>query len=141
MPISLSVGQRLKQAGLEWVPATHDFFSIPDVDMDEKIFAMSDMTVSMEVLHGYHAITFNGAVEWALDFVFKADAVWLPTETQLRELVMARLGDRPQVILQSSIAGYVVTIVREGADGARKEIFEGVTAEDAYASALLSLLG
>ena len=45
MPISLSVGQRLKQAGLEWVPATHDFFSIPDVDMDEKIFASRESDV------------------------------------------------------------------------------------------------
>ena len=140
MPISLALGQRLKQAGLEWEPATHDYFAIPEVDMDDKVFAMSDMTVSMEVLHGYHAITFNGAVEWALDFVFKADAVWLPTETQLRELTMARLGNRPKMALQSSIGGYVVTIVRQEDDEARKEMFEGVTAEEAYASALLALL-
>lgn len=136
MPLSLQTSLKLKNAGLEWTPTTHDFFAIPDVDMDDKLFAMSDMTVSMEVLHGYHAITFNGAVEWALDFVFKADAVWLPTETQLREMILARMGDKPSLMLQTSIGGYVVTMTR----GGQKAIFEGITAEEAYAATLLSLL-
>lgn len=136
MPLSLKTSQNLKQAGLEWKPATHDFFAVPDVDMDDKFFALSDMTVTMEVLHGYHAITFNGSVEWALDFVFQTDAIWLPTETQLRELIISKLSKDSALMLQSSIGGYVVTVQNDGS----KSIFEGVTAEEAYASALLSLL-
>lgn len=136
MTISLESAIKLKQAGLTWSPKTNDFFGVPDVGMDNKVFAMSDMTVSMEVLHGYHAITFNGAVEWALDFVYKADAVWLPTESQLREMVVARLGDEPSMVLQTSIGGYVVVIKSDGS----KQVFEGITAEEAYTAALMSLL-
>ena len=136
MPLSLETSKKLKLAGLEWKPTAHDYFAVPDVDMDDRFFALSDMTVSMEVLHGFHAITFNGAVEWALDFVYQADAVWLPTETQPREMVLSRLGDEPSLSLQTSIGGYVVTITKDGS----KMIFEGISAEDAYASALLSLL-
>ena len=136
MTISLESATKLKQAGLAWTPQTNDFFAVPDVGMDDKVFAMSDMTVSMEVLNGFHAITFNGAVEWALDFVYKVDAVWLPTESQLRDMVVGRLGDEPSMVLQTSIGGYVVTINKE--DG--KQAFEGITAEEAYSAALMSLL-
>lgn len=136
MPLSLETSKKLKQAGLNWDPKTHDYFAVPDVDMDDKFFALSDMTVTMEVLHGYHAITFNGSVEWALDFVFQTDAIWLPTETQLRELIISKLGKDGSLMLQSSIGGYVATVQ----NGGSKSIFEGITAEEAYASALQSLL-
>ena len=68
--------------------------------------------------------------------MFQTDAIWLPTETQLRELIIAKLGSDASLMLQSSIGGYVVTVQKEGS----KSIFEGITAEEAYASALLSLL-
>ncbi|MEM8857543.1 MAG: pilus assembly protein CpaE [Chloroflexota bacterium] len=136
MTISLDTAIKLKQAGLAWTPQTHDFFAIPDVEMDEKIFAMSDMTVSMEVLDGYQAITFNGAVEWALDFIYKSDAIWLPTESQLRNLLVSYLGAEPKMMLQTSIGGYVVTITHQDS----RQPFEGITAEEAYAAAILATL-
>lgn len=135
MHLSLKTAQKLKAAGVEWKPATHDFFAIPDVDMDDRIFALSDMTISMEVLDGYHAITFVGSVEWALDFIYHSDAVWLPTESQLRELIVGRLGDSPALTLQTSIGGYVVTVKT----GSERKVFEGVTAIEAYAAALLAI--
>ncbi|MEM9776669.1 MAG: pilus assembly protein CpaE [Chloroflexota bacterium] len=136
MTISIETATKLKRAGLAWTPKTNDFFAVPDVGMDDKVFAMSDMTVTMEVLNGYQAITFNGAVEWALDFVYKVDAVWLPNESQMREMVIERLGSEPSMILQTSIGGYVVTI----GDGKSKQVFEGITAEETYAAVLISLL-
>lgn len=136
MHLSLEIGQELKRAGLVWKPVTHDFFAIPDVEMDDKVFALSDMTISMEVLHGYHAITFVGSVEWALDFVYHADAVWLPTESQLRQMIVDRLGENPSMSLQTSIGGYVVTINTASS----RQVFEGISAIEAYAAALLALL-
>ena len=135
MHLSLDTAQKLKSAGIEWKPATHDFFAIPDVDMDDRVFALSDMTVSMEVLDGYKAITFVGSVEWALDFIYHSDAVWLPTESQLRELIIAQLSDQPSLSLQTSIGGYVVTVETETG----RKVFEGVTALEAYAAALLAI--
>ncbi|MFT5194844.1 MAG: hypothetical protein ACI9EW_001299 [Cellvibrionaceae bacterium] len=136
MHLTLETAQQLKKAGIDWKPLTHDFFSIPDVEMDDKVFALSDMTISMEVLHGYHAITFVGSVEWALDFVYHSDAVWLPTESQLRNMIVSRLGDAPSMMLQTSIGGYVVTLKSESG----RRMFEGATAIEAYAAALLGLL-
>lgn len=136
MYLSLDTAQKLKAVGIVWEPTTHDFFAIPDVDMDDRVFALSDMTVSLEVLDGYRAITFVGAVEWALDFIYHADAVWLPTESQLRELIVAQLGDHPSLSLQTSIGGYVATIERD----AKRQVYEGVNAIEAYAATLLALV-
>ncbi|MFK7801863.1 MAG: pilus assembly protein CpaE [Anaerolineae bacterium] len=136
MQLALKTAQKLKTAGIDWEPKTHDFFAMPDVDMDDRVFALSDMTISMEVLHGYHAITFVGSVEWALDFVYHSDAVWLPTESQLREMIVSRLEEGSTMTLQTSIGGYVITIDT----GSSRSLFEGVTAIEAYAAALLGML-
>jgi len=136
MPLALEIAKNLKSAGIDWKPQTHDFFAIPDVEMDERVFALSDMTISMEVLHGYHAITFVGSVEWALDFVYHSDAVWLPTESQLREMLVALLEDGGTMTLQTSIGGYVVTI----ASGGSRKVFEGASASEASAAALLGII-
>ena len=76
-------------------------------------------------------ISFNGAVEWSLDYVLSAESVWLPSESQLRD---ALGGDF--VELTSSEDGYVCSIRRDG------EIvdFEAAAAPEAYARALLAVL-
>ncbi len=136
MQLALTTAQKLKAAGIEWQPKTHDFFAIPDVEMDERVFALSDMTISMEVLDGYHAITFVGSVEWALDFIYHSDAVWLPTESQLREMIVNRMKEGGTMTLQTSIGGYVVTLNDESS----QKLFEGVSAIEAYAAALMGML-
>lgn len=90
--ISLELAQRLKSAGLVWAPRLHDHFVIPDVGMDERSFVLTDILVGMEIVDGRPVFTFNGAVEWALDYVLQTEAVWLPTEAQLRQQLQTWLG-------------------------------------------------
>jgi hypothetical protein len=71
---------------------------------------------------------FNGTTEWALDSVAKDDALWLPLEHQLRDL----LGSS----FRSLSAGFVVEAVIDG----EPQRFEADVAADAYARALLRLL-
>ncbi len=136
--LSLTLAEELKKAGLPWTPAKLDFFAIPERGLDDGVYVISDMTVLVEVLKGQLAVTFHGAVEWALDHMLIADLVWLPTETQLREQLEQRLVGEPEPVLQLSSA----------ADGYRCEIhfrgerldFEAFGASEAYALALLHLL-
>lgn len=58
---------------------------LPGKDMDEDVFIVSDMTIQVHEFPGGRVIGFNGTTEWALDSVEQQDAVWLPSETQLRE--------------------------------------------------------
>ena len=135
--ISLTSARELKERGLVWRPSLHDFFAIPDSDLD-RIFVVSDMMIDVQQLFGREIITFNGAVEWSLDNIMMADALWMPTEAQLRELVQSRLakdaGASLQVLNQGGEYRCQVT------DGEATTIFEASEASDAYARALLHLL-
>jgi hypothetical protein len=136
--ISLTLGQQLKDAGLAWTPAENDFFAIPDRNLDEAVFVISDMIVLLERMHGQLAVTFHGSVEWALDHVMVAELVWLPTEAQLRTALEQRLLGEPSPALQLTVTpdGYVCTIHFRGEALA----FEAFGAGEAYAAALLHLL-
>ena len=89
--LSLSMAQQLKEAGLSWTPALHDFFAIPDRGFDDEVFVISNMFSNVEWLRGHLAVTFQGSVEWALDHIMVTELVWLPTEAQLREELEKRL--------------------------------------------------
>ena len=80
--LSADIAQALQRAGLRWEPRVHDRFIIPDRDLDGKVFALNDLSTEFGPLQ---AITFNGAVEWSLDWILSEEVVWLPTETQLRQ--------------------------------------------------------
>ena len=129
--ISLDLAVALRGAGLKWLPAPGDRFAIPDRDLDDAVFVLSDMTIEVHELPAGEGtiIGFNGTTEWALDDVDKEEAVWLPREDQLRELLGAafrrleRQGDAYVVIVDD-----VETLFF--ADGP----------EDAYATALLHRL-
>lgn len=128
--ISVPIAKQLRAAGLVWRPRSFDFFHIPDRDLDERIFVIADFSVDVQPLaDGIAAITFNGAVEWSLDYILQQDVVWLPTEAQLRSL----LGDRVTA-LQRSDAGWICIIDHQ------VEQHEAETASDAYGMALLSVL-
>ena len=129
--ISKELARKLRDAGLEWVPAEGDRFWIPDRDMEEFIFLVSDMVVEVRRIAQKRRIMFNGAVEWALDSIVQSEATWLPSEAQLRD----RLG-RTFNNLRRGDNGFICTVAIEGD---RRE-YEAADPADAYALALLDIL-
>ncbi len=138
--ITLDLAHRLRAAGLGWEPRAGDRFVVPDRDMDEEVFVVSDMVVDVHDLPGGRVIGFNGTVEWALDSIAAADVVWLPREGQLRELLGAAF-----VRLEAVPPGWVVVCrpvgaPATGAAGGDERRHADADAERAYARALLEVL-
>jgi len=90
--IGLETARRLKAAGLHWEPAQGDRFAVPDRGMDDRVFVINDMATIIEMIQGAEMVTFHGTPEWALDYVYLGEAVWLPDEGQLRELLADHLA-------------------------------------------------
>jgi hypothetical protein len=129
--ISFGLAQQLHEAGLRWTPSEGDRFVLPDRDLDGRVFTISEMVVEVRRSPVGDLIAFNGTTEWALDAIEQAEAVWLPREAQLREMLgaallsLARLDD-----------GWRCT-VRIG--GELLEV-EETAADEAYGRALLAVL-
>jgi hypothetical protein len=136
--ISLETALKLRQAGLKWLPAVNDFFAVPERDMDERIFVISEVQASLGEILGQPVIAFQGASEWALDNLLTSEAVWLPREDQLRTALEAALLNRGDSELQLmwDIKGYTIQ-VRIGEGLSR---FSAPDANEAYAAALLHIL-
>ena len=107
-----------------------DAFVVPDRDLDEHVFVLSDMVIqTVEVPDGPPILAFNGTTEWALDSLEAHEAVWLPREDQLRAL----LGDGVRQRWSGCPAR------RRGTPSPwRRQRYVDVTAEAAYARALLA---
>jgi hypothetical protein len=129
--IDVQLAQQLKEAGLVWKPAAGDRFAIPDRDLDEEVFVLSNMTIEVYQVPEGRVIGFNGTTEWALDDVEIEEALWLPREDQMREL----LGGTFRA-LRATDAEFDVQTVLLG----EERSFTASTAEQAYAAALLHLL-
>jgi hypothetical protein len=129
--ISLELAHRLRDAGLRWSPAPGDRFVVVDRDMDADVFVLSDMTIEVHELPQGRVIGFNGTTEWALDSVESEQAVWLPRESQLRELLAGTFRT-----LDRTDHGWRVRIEVNGA----AHVSEHADAEQAYGHALLHLL-
>ncbi|MEV6487691.1 pilus assembly protein CpaE [Actinoplanes sp. NPDC051633] len=129
--IDVQLAQQLKEAGLVWKPAAGDRFAIPDRDLDEEVFVLSNMTIEVYQVPEGRVIGFNGTTEWALDDVEIEEALWLPREDQLREM----LGGTFRA-LRATDAEFDVQTVLLG----EERSFTASTAEQAYAAALLHLL-
>ena len=136
MHISPTLAKQLKQAGLKWKPTLHDFFMVPDTALEDRVFVIADMMAQYEVLRGDPAITFNGAVEWALDYVLMYDAIWMLTEAQVRTRLQRKLGPNARFLLRLTDTGYMCEIILSE----EPLIFSAPTAADAYGRALLALL-
>jgi hypothetical protein len=133
--LSRDLARALRVAGVEWVPAKGDRFFVPDRDLDDQVFVLSDMVIEvLDVPDGGRILAFNGTTEWALDKVEAAVAVWLPREDQLRELLGG--GFVGLELLSGTAPGYAVTV---DVDGSRERHVD-VDVERAYARALLALL-
>jgi hypothetical protein len=136
--ISLQIARQLRDAGLQWQPALYDFFAVPDRDMDERIFVISDLLATLEISQGQPVVAFQGASEWALDDLETGELVWLPGEDQLRQALEAALirQGRPELRLDCGLSGCRCTIQHDG----QALTFSARQAGDAYAAALLFLL-
>ena len=132
--ISTDLAGALRDAGLRWKPASGDRFVIPQPALIGQVFTLSEMTIEAHEYPTGTVLGFNGTTEWALDSVDKSDALWLPREDQLRELlggVFASLEVRPAPNGDT----YVVTT-----RGPEAGTFEADSAADAYGLALLALV-
>jgi hypothetical protein len=136
--ISLTTAMLLKEAGLPWAPKLHDFFVIPHPGLEDKQFVISEMTVDVAMLRGLPVVTFDGASEWAMDYIATRDVTWIPTEEQLREELEKRW-------LSAGGAALELRIDQVGAEcrlsgGNRSRVFSARSAGEAYAAGLLHLL-
>jgi hypothetical protein len=129
--ISRDLAERLAYH-LTWEPANGDQFYIPQPEIADSVFTVSDMVVELVTRLGESRFHFNGTVEWALDSVASDEVVWLPREDQLRQL----LGDY-FLSLDGSSAGFVVTVT---GPGRAYHTEPRADAADAYALALLHVL-
>ncbi len=127
--ISLDLAQALRSAGLAWTPAPGDRFVVPDRDMDEDVFVLSEMAIDIHEYASGTVIGFNGTTEWALDSIEQQAVVWLPRETQLRELLAERF-----VRLEHADAIFTVVALEQG----RPQAYADADVERAYARAVLA---
>jgi hypothetical protein len=165
--IDLQLAMELKAAGLVWHPEPGDRFAVPQPELLGQVFTLSDMTIEVHQRSSGPVLGFNGTTEWALDSVQAADAVWLPAEHQLRELLGPafrglrtvpgrisgdeHLGDATMGAGDSGAGAVVDGIPHDTNTGvlfeavaeipdAGERSFRAPVAEDAYASALLALV-
>ncbi|WP_395245294.1 pilus assembly protein CpaE [Agromyces sp. MMS24-K17] len=135
--ISRELAVILKRAGLAWHPASGDRFQLdlPDhveAEFEADVYTVSEMTIESQRTPTGTILGFNGTTEWALDSLTIADAVWLPREDQLRDLLrgtfraLRRLPDAFEVEVEF------------GGEALR---FEHPDASEAYGMALLELIG
>jgi hypothetical protein len=93
------LAQSLYDAGIRWQPANGDWFCLFD-DTSEP-WLVSSGAVELALIDGSPALLFHGASEWALDSVLAHEALWMPSETQVRELLLTTLG--PKAVLQIEV--------------------------------------
>ena len=96
-----------------------------------EVFWISDLTVEVQTFRDQSLLGFNGTTEWALDSVTLDQALWLPREDQLREL----LGDRLEAVRRLEVGWEVTYAVASG----YVRTVTDADLECAYARAVLTL--
>lgn len=136
--ISLTTARKLKDSGLVWIPALHDFFAIPERGMDERVFVISDIQAYVEFKNALPMVTFHGASEWALDYLLTSEVIWLPREDQLRMEVVRQLAKAGEawLNLSNTRSGYRLDLQFMG----ETLSFQAPEASETYAAALYFLL-
>jgi hypothetical protein len=133
--ISHDLAHALALAGLRWHPVPGDRFAIDAEELSDAVFTVSDMTIEVHDHPSGTVLGFNGTTEWALDSVTLDQALWYPSEEQLRALLggafraLRRTGedDAPR---------FEVEFVLHG----EPEHVEDEVAGEAYARALHALI-
>lgn len=121
------------QPYLRWQPSNGDEFFIPQPEIADSVFLVSDMVVELVTRDNDTRFHFNGTVEWALDSVQVGQVIWLPREDQLRTLLGAYF-----LSLDAGPDGFVVTV---SGPGRAMHTPPERAAADAYARALLHVVG
>ncbi|PPF76626.1 hypothetical protein C5B96_16395 [Subtercola sp. Z020] len=155
--ITPQLARALRLAGLRWRPTSGDLFVIDRAGFEGDVFTVSDMTIEAHEYDTGTVLGFNGTTEWALDSVALDDALWMPAEHQLRALLGATFrslrwagvgdaggsgdvgGSAGAIDDDGLLSGeaYEVEIER----GGQTRVFVAADAADAYAGALLDLIG
>jgi hypothetical protein len=136
--LSLATARELKESGLEWQPQDGDRFTVPDSALQDRAFVINDMAAMIERYRGFPVVTFHGTPEWALDFIWLGETVWLPSEHQLREMLAERLAAMGSHVYDLLYADGQFTC-RFEVKGERLA-FVAEQADEAYARALLHLM-
>ena len=129
--ITVELARNLGEGGLLWEPTPGDRFTIDQPNVLGEVFWISHLTIDVHTFKGQPLLGFNGTTEWALDSVTLDQALWLPREDQLREL----LGDRLEAVRRLEQGWEVTYAVKQG-------YVRTVTDPDlecAYAKALVTL--
>jgi hypothetical protein len=129
--ISTELAAALRDAGLVWHPRSGDRFQLDEPEFEADVFTVSEMTIEPRDYPTGRILAFNGTTEWALDSVALDDALWLPHEAQLRELLQNSFRS-----LQRLADTHLVEIVLDD----EPLRFEHPEPADAYALALLEVL-
>lgn len=134
--ITRELAVALREAGLAWHPRSGDRFQLDlpsnvEAEAEADVFTVSDMTIDTLPTPTGAILAFNGTTEWALDSVAISDAVWLPREDQLRELLRSTFRS-----LRRLDDAYVV----EAEVGGEVRRFEHPDVAEAYGLALLALI-
>ncbi|MBE7956186.1 pilus assembly protein CpaE [Microbacterium oxydans] len=134
--ITRELAVALRDTGLIWHPADGDRFQLDlpdDVELEAEadVFTVSEMTIEARQTPSGTDLAFNGTTEWALDAVTLADAVWLPREDQLRDLLRGTF--RSLVRLEDSFRVEIEV-------GGELLAFEHPDPTEAYGRALLDLI-
>ena len=132
--ISTGLARRLRDAGLQWTPLSGDRFQIDRPELDADVFTISDLMIEPHEYSTGTVLGFNGTTEWALDSVDVADALWLPREDQLRDLLRGAFQR-----LERNEEQYRVVLAADAIDG-RERFFDSVSAPEGYGLALLAVL-
>jgi hypothetical protein len=134
--ISTALARELRAAGLVWTPASGDSFQIALADFEGDVFTVSDMTIEAHRFPTGTVLGFNGTTEWALDSVALEDALWLPREDQLRELLRGTFRSLERAAAAQSPVVYTVRASIVDMDGA----FSSDDPSEAYGLAVLALI-
>ena len=132
--ITQQLARALAAAGLAWTPTSGDRFAIPDRDMDNQVFVVSDMTIEVDRYPSGGLVKFNGTTEWALDSIAQSQVLWLPRESDLRRALGEHFSNLSRSVVGDELVSYAVVL----SDGRR---FVDADCECAYARALLDCLG
>lgn len=127
----MDLARALRDAGLVWHPRSGDRFQLNEPEFEADVFTVSEMTIESRTYPTGSILAFNGTTEWALDSVAQEDALWLPSEEQLREMLRGMFR-----VLRRLPDTYEVEIVVRG----EPMRFEHPEPSDAYALAVLELL-
>ena len=131
--ISLAHAAALHEAGLRWHPRPGDRFAVRT--LEDQVFTISDMVVEPHDYPTGTVLGFNGTTEWALDSVALEDALWLPAEHQLRDLLGGTFRSLTRDAADAEPRWTVDVQLPEGT-----RAFTAADPSDAYAEALLTLV-